>query len=602
MLRLSFRKYMHETIDAGHNTMRTLWSQLKSLGLAKDKNRSNQLTVSSDKLIAHFTPNEANKSPLINATSLFYRNNVLVLSEKFYFKDVSVPNVLHAINSLSSNAIGDDSISIKMIKPLADLLCPILVHIFNYSLQSFSYPDIWKRGLIRPIPKISTPETASDYRPISVLPVFGKLLEKIVYDQILSYIEKHKIIDVLQSGFKKLHSTGTALLRITEDIRRAKCNNEVTIIVLFDFSKAFDSVVHDILLSKLSHLNFSYSAVRWVESYLTNRMQCINENNNNNNSKWLTCNCGVPQGSVLGPLLYSLYTYDIGSCFSLCKYHLFADDLQIYVHCKVDEISECVNKINTEILRLVNWTEKHGLTLNPKKTQAMIIKNRTHINTANVNKIVINGVPVEYSTKIKNLGIIIDENLSWSSHVSSICQRSYLALFHLYKFRSLTPFKTRIRLVNSLILPLYDYCNFVYCDINNSGLNRLQVSLNNAVRYIFDIKPREHITKYYIKLGWLKISERRDVGVCVMMHKILNNCAPEYLNDLVTVMSTVCSRETRSHKLYLQAPLVGKEVPEGSFAVMGYRLWNGLKPELYSLSLTKLFRKKLEYAFLMKYK
>jgi hypothetical protein len=186
--------------------------------------------------------------------------------------------------------------------------------------------------------------------------------------------------------------------------------------------------------------------------------------------------------------------------------------------------------------------------------------------------------------------------------VSAICQKVYLTLFHLYKFRPLTPEKTRIKLVNSLVLPIFDYCNYVYCNIDNTGLNRLQVALSNAVRYIYDVKSRDHITKYYIKFSWLKIRERRDISICAMVHKILNNCAPQYLSDIFTVMTRIHTRVTRSHKLYLQAPLVGKEVPDGSFAVMGYRLWNDIKPEICAIFITKLFKKRLETQYLFKYK
>ena len=365
-------------------------------------------------------------------------------------------------------------------------------------------------------------------------------------------------------------------------------------------SKAFDSVIHDILIAKLKHLNFSDSAVLWFKSYLSNRFQCVVSDEVKSEFRKLAC--GVPQGSVLGPLLYSIYTYDIGNVFQNCKYHIYADDLQIYMHCKITDINECIAKINDDIIRLVNWTNKHGLQLNAAKTQSILVSNKTPMELEKYNNVTVNSISVPFSSKVKNLGIIIDDGLSWSPQVSSICQRVYYTLNSLYKFRALTPKSTRIKLVNSLVLPIIDYCLIVCCNMDKSCVSRLQLAMNNAVRYIYNIGPRERITPYYRRLGWLKVSERLDIQICITTHKILHGYAPPYLSNLFTSMEKVSSRQgSRSHKLYLQAPSIKEGIPDSSFTVRGYRLWNSLPSTLYDVKMTAEFKRKVEARLLLKY-
>ena len=174
------------------------------------------------------------------------------------------------------------------------------------------------------------------------------------------------------------------------------------------------------------------------------------------------------------------------------------------------------------------WSQAHGLKINAKKTQAVIIAPNNVIDLNVIQKILVMGENVAYSKKVKNLGLIIDDVLSWSPQVSSVCQKVNLCLHNLYKFQSVTPFETRHRLVNSLVMPHFDYCDIVYGDLNADCLSRLQKAQNRAVRYIFNVKHREHITPFYMKLSMLKIKERHDLHTLIMTYKILKNYAPSY--------------------------------------------------------------------------
>jgi hypothetical protein len=285
-------------------------------------------------------------------------------------------------------------------------------------------------------------------------------------------------------------------------------------------------------------------------------------------------------------------------CFKHCNYHLYADDLQLYIHCKPSDINDNIKLINDDLCRLCEWCADHCLRVNPAKSQAMLFS-KNEINHELLDNIVINGEIVPFVGKVKNHGLIFDCGLSWTNQVSAICQRIYFGLHRLYKFRALTPMETRVHLVNTLLLPLFDYCIVACCNMDVAVINRLQVVQNNCLRYIFNIKKYEHITPFYCKLGWLKIWERIDMQILWYTHKILHGYAPPYLNDFPTVMGDVHSRVTRSHKFYLHAP--GKRIPDKSFSVYSYRLWNNLPPATCNINNTSTFRKQIEAILLKRY-
>jgi hypothetical protein len=561
-----------------------IWNKLRNLGLIKSKNHISDLPVTSDELAQQLTVKQ-DAEILANLNGRVAPRDSNRSGDPFYFKYVTPIEVKRAIFDIDSSAEGVDKTCIQMLKRPVNIILPALTFIMNLALQTSVFPAPWKRAILKPIPKVRKP-TIADFRPISILCAASKVLEKLVYNQVLDYLSNNNVFDQFQSGFRKMHSTATALLKITEDLRLNMFKGEVTIIVFLDFSKAFDLVDHGTLVQKLEAMNFSKPVITFFKSYLSGRSHAI-KNPNGTFSKWINIECGVPQGSVCGPLLFSLFISDLSKVLkNRCRYHLYADDLQLYLNmsCKPDEVSNCVNLVNEILADVFEWSSQNGLKLNPKKSQAMLIgseKNYAKIDFTAIPKLSLNNVQLDFCEKVKNLGIVFDRHLSWNPQIAQITQKVIGTLITLDKFRDATPEKVRITLVKSLILPHFDYCDIALCNLNIGQIEKLQVLQNHAIRYIYNVKFGHRLSKFYKKAEILKVEDRRNLSILMQTHKILYKNCPEYLNDFATTMYDVnLAGRTRAHKMTLLAPFVSVEVPELCFKVLSYRLWNKLKPEL----------------------
>uniref|UniRef100_A0A2A4JF59 Reverse transcriptase domain-containing protein n=1 Tax=Heliothis virescens TaxID=7102 RepID=A0A2A4JF59_HELVI len=344
------------------------------------KNIKSTVTISTERqdLPSHLNDANSINSHFLNVPGdsvasaiqhVFFRNNKFG-EAIFTLNTVLEDEISRVIKTIKSNAEGHDCITLTMLNLTLPQTLPVITHIINCSIVSSTFPDQWKIALVKPLPKTTNPTDVKDLRPISILPCLSKVLEKVICRQLTQFLEDNHILPELQSGFRKRRGTATALLDVTDNILGAQDKGMCTLMVLLDFSRAFDAINVSLLLSKLNYYGFDDAATKWFESYLTNRRQQVKlslPDGTTLTSALTSVDRGVPQGSILGPVLFTLYCADIVKYVKKCKYHIYADDVQLYISFKPDDYEKAINDLNEDLHRIAVWSKDNCLTLNPVK-------------------------------------------------------------------------------------------------------------------------------------------------------------------------------------------------------------------------------------------
>lgn len=580
-------------------TSKVLWKTVKDQGAGKESKKLNDPVIDINALNSFFcgVNNE------INVDLIDYYKSVNVDNVGFRFNEINIDSIGKAISDISSNAMGSDGIHLKFVKLIFNEIKDVLCHVFNFSLLNSVYPNQWKRALILPLPKISNPIECKHYRSINILCVFGKIIDKLVYQQMCKFVNDNNLLFKYQSGYRPYYSTQTALVRVTDDIRYAMDNRKLTVLILLDFSRAFDCIHHELLLSILGSYGFGNGVICWLRSYLNERMQRI-KTGSGLFSDWKCNPVGVPQGSTLSALLFSLFINKICDDLVFSKCMLYADDLQLYVQSDVSNINNAINSLNADLYSLSFWCRSHGLKLNIAKCKPIIFGTSRLLNTLDhdsINPVIIDGQILSYEDRVVNLGLRMMNNLSWTDQVSYIHKKVFQCL---YQFRRLCfepSLEVRKLLVSTLIFPLFDYACAAFCDVNKTLLDKLQLAQNACIRYIFKLRLDEHVTGYYKQVGWLKIKERLDYNIISLADKILRRKEPDYLYDKFIPMSNVHLRQTRYGDSILQLPIHRTVTYTHSFHVEAIRKLNALAWNIRFCNNNKLFLRRLKEELLKRY-
>ena len=451
-------------------------------------------------------------------------------------------SVLQELSKLRTNkATGLDGISAKLLRDSAYIIAPYLTKIFNLSLRCGSFPDIWKKGRVTPIFKSGDPTSSNNYRPITILPTLSKLLERIVHHQVYNYLQEHKLLASQQFGFRSKLSTTIALAHFTEQILDNLDHRKITGAVSIDLRKAFDTVDHTILLEKLKTIGFTSSVLDWFCSYLSNRTQVTVINSSMSQPKPVTV--GVPQGSILGPLLFLIYINDLPECLTHCKSILYADDTLLYY--SAESISDLQSKLNSDLRSLSGYLNNNLLTLNHDKTKFIIFAGRQRLRSiSNINISICNRT-IKQNQSLKYLGITITEDLTWHEHIEKLVGKINQRLGLLRRVKSFLPLDARQIFYTSTILPLFDYADVIWGDKNNSELmNSLQSLENKAAKLILDLPPLSSATEALATLHWSTLSSRRYKHRCIFIYKCTNGLIDFDFN--LTTNSRIHSHSTRS--------------------------------------------------------
>jgi hypothetical protein len=471
----------------------------------------------------------------------------------FRFQNVSEREVIEIVKSLKSNACGIDDISAYFVKLSIEHSASAITEIINSSLDQAVFPDRWKKALVIPIPKNNTPLSTLDYRPISLLSVLSKIIEKIAAKQMTAYLTQHMLFDNNQSAYRKNHGCPTALLKITDDLYQSMDNGEIGILVLLDYSKAFNCANHDIILAKLKGLGFSNMALRWINSYLTGRSQRVKTSAGV--SDWKNLANGVPQGSILGPLLFTILLNDMKDFLVNCKFHLYADDSQIYITGKIADILEIIAKLNTDLLNISTFSVANNLSLNVGKCKYITVGSRNNldiISGMNLPAVQIAGKILEREHEVYNLGVLLDENLTWDSHYNTTISKAYGKLKTAYLAKNFLDRKSKIAVVEYYVLSQLNYCNIIMQNISQGVITKIQKLQNACTRFIFNLRKYDHISVHFRQLNVLNMENRRVLHSATLMHKITSNKAPSYLCSKICFRNALHLHNTRGNsKLHI---------------------------------------------------
>ena len=368
-----------------------------------------------------------------------------------------------------SKSSGLEKISSNCLKDACLALSSQLLHIFEMSLKYCIFPNEWKIANIVPLFKGGIKEDVSNYRPVSLLPIPGKILESIIHDHIVTFFENNNLLCDHQGGFRKRHSTLSSITEFTNDIFHAVNNKNITIATFFDLKKAFDTVNHSILINKLSKMGIIGNLLDWIENYLFNRYQKTICNGKLSSKQKIVC--GVPQGSILGPLLFLVYINDLESQLDDVNFQLYADDTVIY--CSGKNSCDVKTKLQKCFNKFINWCNINQLSINTKKTKIMTFGTRHMIKNANNIEIYIEKEKLQSVPTYKYLGIHLDQTLNYEYHMKNVLKIISSKLYVFSKIRRFLSEKAALDVYKTMILPYFDYGDVIFMFSNENLLNKM---------------------------------------------------------------------------------------------------------------------------------
>ena len=451
------------------------------------------------------------------------------------FSPIELSELTSIITSSKPTTCSLDPVPTRLLK---EVLIPVgtsLLNMVNLSLVAGYVPQSFKVAVIKPLLKKPTldPGILANYRPISNLPFLSKILEKTVAKQLCDFLHNNNLFEKFQSGFRAHHSTETALVKVTNDLLIASDNGLLSVLVLLDLSAAFDTVDHQILLQRLEHLvGIKGAALKLFESYLSNRFQFVNANDTSSSREKVKY--GVPQGSVLGPILFTLYMLPLGKIIRKhnIDFHCYADDTQLYLSIKPDGTDQLI-KLQACLKDIKTWMTRNYLLLNSDKTEVIVLGPKHLRDQLADESFALDGFTLASKATVKNLGVTFDQDMSFEAHIKLISRTAFFHLRNIAKVRHILSQNDAEKLVHAFVTSRLDYCNALLSGCPNKSLNSLQLVQNAAARILTGTNRRDHITPSLASLHWLPVKYRIEFKTLLLTYKALNGLAPPYLKELI---------------------------------------------------------------------
>ena len=518
------------------------------------------------------------------------------------FSMCSVEDIEKMLKTSSKASCQLDPIPTTILRQLP-CLTPVITNIVNLSLSAGYFPSTLKSAIVKPLLKKATldPEIFKNFRPVSNLSFLSKVIEKAIVTQLLKHMEENHLLEMMQSAYRKAHSTETALLRVQNDILKAvDGKKKVVFLVLLDLSAAFDTVDHAILLSFLkSYVGLSGPVLRMLESYLQGRTQCISINNILSTLSELIF--GVPQGSVLGPMIFCTYTIPLGAILRKhnMQYHMYADDTQLYCASEMDSCEDTMASIESCINDIRSWMICNKLKINDDKTEFLVISSSR--SSFNFDKqLTIGNSKITPCSSCRNLGVMFDKHAKMDSQINNICRSTHFHLRNIGTIRHVLNEPATAQLVHSLVTSRLDYCNSLLYGLPDTQLDRLQRIQNIACRIVCLVPKKAHITRHLKDQHWLPIKQRIIFKVLLLTYRAYNGSAPGYMCDLISRKEQTQWSLRRDNKLELKAPVTRlKTYGDRCFEFAAAKEWNALPLHVKKSETLESFKVKLK-TFLFK--
>ena len=573
--RASKKKYFQDLVSSKSDS-KSIWKALNQLTNKKaETKRVSFKDLSPDKLNAHFS-NVASSTIISNRSADNKLEHLYdyCLSKKISYAQNIPPMAVHDVyNALlhlkQTNSRGLDDLDGKILKLSAPVISETLTYIFNLCISKNQFPKAFKVAKVIPLFKSGDRSDPANYRPISLLSTLSKPLEKYIKKHIVNHFNHFNLFHPCQSGFRANHSCHTALTTLVDTWLKNINNNEITGVLMVDFAKAFDVIDHSLLLRKLHMYGLSNDTLQFMSSFLCDRNQLVSITDSK--STLLPMKYGVPQGSVLGPLLFSIYINDLPLILSaLCQ--LFADDTTLHTsHSKLEKISFTLQK---NVNELINWAELNHMCLHPQKTKCMIITTRQKRQnfSSGLPPLYINGKLIEEVESHKLLGVIIDNNLSWSNHVTMICNNVSKKIYQLSKIKHFLNLHSRKIFFHAYVESYINYASTIWDSASENIMKPLLSLHRRALRLVLN-KPFKLTASDYTAVDTLPLKFKLKYNKAVFMFKILSGCAPSILTN-----NFIVNDHRHTHKLILPLPRV--DIFKSSLSYSGGFLWNSISTTL----------------------